>query len=88
MVNGKHVLYAVHVTDRLRQVAKVQELLTQYGAHVKTRLGLHEVSQKHSAPNGLLVLEMFGDAKRCRQLYTKLNAIRGVEVKRVVFGHP
>lgn len=82
-----HLIYAVHVTDRLKQVAKVQGLLSEYGCHIKTRLGLHEASEKVCAPSALLLLEMVGDPKRCRELYEKLNGVTGIEVKKVAFTH-
>jgi len=84
MSKADHMIYAVHVTDRLRQVSEVQRLLTEYGCHIKTRLGLHESS---SAPNGLLLLEMIGEPKRCQELFDKLNVITGIEVKSITFGH-
>jgi hypothetical protein len=84
MSKADHLIYAVHVTDRLHQVSEVQRLLTEYGCQIKTRLGLHESS---AAPNGLLLLEMIGDVKRCQELFDKLNAITGIEVKSVTFDH-
>ena len=53
----KHIILGVHILDRLTRVAEVQALLTQYGKHVKTRLGLHE-PEGPTEPNGLLLLEM------------------------------
>jgi hypothetical protein len=84
MSKADHIIYAIHVTDRLHQVGEVQRLLTEYGCHIKTRLGLHESS---AAPNGLLLLEMVGEAKRCQELFDKLNAITGIEAKSVTFKH-
>jgi len=82
-----HLIFGVHITDRLKQVADVQKLLTEYGCNIKTRLGLHEASEHSCAPNGILLLEMVGDPKRCRELCDKLNAISGVEAREIRFGH-
>jgi hypothetical protein len=84
----RHVIYGVHITERLKHVPTVQGLLSEYGCFIKTRLGLHEVSEKFCSPNGMLILEMFGDEKKCRELFDKLNAVEGVEVKQMVFAHP
>ena len=84
----RHLLYAVHVTDRVEHAVGIQDLLTKYSASIKTRLGLHEVSATESSPNGLMVLEMFGDEKKCQEMFDKLNAIVGVEVKSIFFDHP
>ena len=83
----KHIIYGVHITDRLHHVSQVQDLLTKYGCNIKTRLGLHETSDKFCSPNGMLILEMIGDEKTCRELYEKLNAVEGVEVKEIIFEH-
>jgi hypothetical protein len=83
-----HIIFGVHITDRIKHVKSVQELLTQYGCNIKTRLGLHEVDGKSCSPNGLLILELVGDSVACQQLASKLNALEGVEVKQMVFDHP
>ena len=88
MALDKHVIFGVHITDRLQHVSDVQELLSKYGCNIKTRLGLHEVDKTYCAANGLLILEMFGDDSTCQELAKKLNAVEGVEVQQMVFDHP
>jgi len=88
MERPDHLIYAVHVTDRLHQASEVQRLLTEYGGHIKTRLGLHETGGKVTAPNGLLLLEMVGNPADCQGLLDKLNALHGIEAKAIVFSHP
>jgi hypothetical protein len=82
-----HVIFGVHITERLKHVPLVQQLLSEYGCNIKTRLGLHEVSQKACSPNGLLILEMFGEETKCNELFTRLNSVEGVEVQKIVFTH-
>ncbi|MFP4107157.1 MAG: hypothetical protein ACLFVU_13875 [Phycisphaerae bacterium] len=84
----KHVIFGVHIDNRLEEAVEVQKLLTQYGSYIKTRLGLHEVEGGTSAANGLLLLEMVGADGQNRELMDKLNAIIGVEVKSIEFNHP
>jgi hypothetical protein len=84
----KHIVFGVHVTDRLRHVDSVQHLLSEYGCNIKTRLGLHEVSEKFCSPNGLLILEMAGDEKKSMELADKLAAVEGIEVQKMIFDHP
>ena len=82
-----HIILGVHVTDRLKNAATVQALFTEYGCHIRTRLGLHEVDGTPSGPNGVVLLELVGNAAKCDELATRLGAIEGVEVQRMVFGH-
>ena len=81
----KHIILGVHITNRLKKAANVQKLLTEYGCNIKTRIGLHEVSDNFCATNGMLILELVGDEKKCTDLAKKLSAIQGLEVKKMVF---
>jgi len=82
----QHIILGVHITDRLKNAAEVQRLFSEYGCNIKTRLGLHEVHNVCS-PNGVVILEMYGDEKVCFELAEKLAAIRGIEVQKMVFKH-
>jgi len=82
-----HIIAAIHVTDRVKQASLVQAVLTKYGKHIKTRIGLHEATGRVAAPNGVILLELV-KAQRCsKSLIAALNAISGVEAKLVVFEH-
>lgn len=84
---AKHVILGVHITDRALHVRGVQDLFTEYGCYIKTRLGLHETSDKFCSPNGMILLEMVGPDGTIDELMTKLRAIQGIEVQRMVFEH-
>lgn len=86
-MQNDHFIAAVHVTDRLKKAQDVQKLLTEFGCHIKTRLGLHETSPDSCSPNGILLLELVGDHARCESLLEQLNAIDGIEAKSVRFSH-
>ena len=81
-----HILFAIHITERLKNALKVQKVLTEYGKLIKTRLGLHEIEQKLS---GLLILEMVsGSDTLCEAMLKKLEKIEGIAVQKVTFDHP
>ena len=82
-----HIIVIVHVTDRIHHAGELQQVLTEYGCSIKTRLGLHEVDKAHCAPSGLIVLEMFGDPGPIADMITKLEAITGLDVRRLDFPH-
>ena len=83
----KHLLLCIHVTNRIKNAPELQVLFTQYGANIKTRLGLHEVTDKIDSPAAVMVLEMVGDEDRFNELAGKVGAIEGVDVQKVVFSH-
>lgn len=82
----QHLIVGVHVTDRVKEVPRIQALLTEYGCNIRTRLGLHDAGDTHCSPGGLIVLELVGSPARCGQLARKLAAVKGVEVKKMAFG--
>ncbi len=81
-----HRIVGVHVTDRLHRAVELQSVLTEYGAFVKTRLGLHEVERANS-PNGVILLEAVGAADKVDAMVTALNGIDGVDVQEMRFAH-
>ena len=83
----KHIIFGVHITDRTRRAAEVQQLLSEYGCYIKTRLGLHETSTNACSPNGLVLLEMLNDGSESRALFDKLSAVEGVDIQQMVFDH-
>jgi len=82
-----HIIIAVHVTNRVKQASRVQDVLTKYGASIKTRIGLHEASATKASSNGLILVEFVGTQKRSDNMLTALNAVTGVEAKSIIFQH-
>jgi hypothetical protein len=83
-----HILVGVHITDRVKHAVEVQNVLTDYGCNIKTRLGLHEIGAgDRCSPNGLVVLEFVGSKAKCNGLCRKLKAVEGVDAKTMTFGH-
>ena len=42
---AKRIIIGVHISSRMKSVPQVQKILSEYGCSVKTRLGLHNVSE-------------------------------------------
>lgn len=87
MVGNKHMVMGVHVRNRMKDATLLQDLFSEYGCYIKTRIGLHEVHDDYCSPGGVILLEMFGDESKCRELKAKLDAIDGLEVQMLEFGH-
>ncbi len=82
-----HIIMAIHVTDRVKQASRVQDILTQYGGSIKTRIGLHEASESKASSNGMILIEFVGTSRRGENMLAGLNGIAGVEAKSLVFQH-
>ena len=84
----QHTVIGVYISNRFQQAAKVQQILTEYGCSIKTRLGLHETNKEYCASNGLLLLEMFGPEKDMNTMVGKLKELGdGIEVQQMIFKH-
>jgi len=87
MVNDKHVIVGIHVTNRIQNAKEIQNLLTEFGCNIKTRLGLHETDGNQCATAGLMLLELTGKVEETNQLIKKLKSISGVDTQTMEFNH-
>ena len=87
MKNGEHVVLGIHIQNRVKDAPEIQKLLTSFGCNIKTRIGLHEVTEDFCSGSGLVILEMVGDVSNSNKLADSLNAFDGVEVQKMIFGH-
>ncbi len=81
----KHRIVGIQVSDRVRNAGGLQNVFTEYGCNIKTRIGLHPVNGNFCSPNGLVVLELFGDEAICDELVGKIKAVEGTNVQEMVF---
>jgi len=87
MKKPKHLILGIHITERLQHALPVQQVLTEFGGNIKTRLGLHEISDKEAAASGIVLIEFVGGESRFAEMIERLNGIDGVESKPLVFDH-
>ena len=87
MNTQKHTIFAIHLHQRKSQAARVQKLFTEYGANIKTRLGLHDVEGEQNSPGGVIILELHGPTATINAFAKKLSKIAGLELKKIVFSH-
>lgn len=79
------VVLGVQITQRAEKSLAVQNTLTKFGCSIRTRLGLHEVSEDYCSHAGLILLELTGDAGEMLRLEEELSRIPGVVVKKMTF---
>ncbi len=82
---AERIILGVQVSNRLENIMDVQKILTEYGCNIKTRLGLHEVTESDCSTVGLLILETYGNEADIRKMESKLKKIKGLTVKKMVF---
>ena len=79
----KHIIFGVHVTQRVENVPGVQAVLTKYGCNIRTRLGIHDADGTSCSPSGLLLVDAFG--AETEDFYRELKSLKGVDVQRMDF---
>ena len=87
MLKG-HVILGIHITNRVEKSHAVQQVFTEFGCNIKTRIGLHDVDDNYCSPNGLLLIEFIGSQDECDRMKGELASIKGVEVQSMAFDHP
>ena len=78
-------ILGVMITDRVKDAPGVQKKLTQFGCSIKTRLGLHEVSEDYCSNYGLILLELTGDVSEWDKLESELLKFEGVQLQKISF---
>lgn len=81
----KRIIIGVFLGKRVTTAPDIQSVLTEYGCHIKTRIGLHNVDDRSCSPSGLLLLEMYGDETKILEMEEKLKGFEGVMLQKMVF---
>ena len=69
--------------NRTATAVRVQEILTDMGCFIKTRLGIHDGSPDACTNSGLIILELLGEKEKKDNLVKQLESLEGVKVKLV-----
>ena len=73
----------IQMKSRSRHAVAVQEILTQFGCLIKTRLGIHDGVGNSCSDSGLIILELVGSMAKQKKLAMALNRLAGVKTKRM-----
>lgn len=76
-----YYLIGLRLDNRTHNAEQLQNTLTENGCSIKTRLGLHEVSEEYCANDGLIMLQPFGTEDEVTSLVDDLNGLDGVTAK-------
>lgn len=72
-------IMAVCLDNRVEDAPRFQELITQYGCIIKTRLGLHEV--ENCSRKGLIILQLCGDDEEVNKLGEEINSLASARAR-------
>ncbi|OOM75934.1 hypothetical protein CLPUN_29710 [Clostridium puniceum] len=77
----KTTIMVVIIDPRSAHAPQVQTVLTKHGCIIKTRIGLHEVSQDSCSEEGLIILHIHSSLDEMEILKNELLDVNGVKVK-------
>ena len=79
------IILGVNITSFAKNSGEVQQVFSEFGCSIRTRVGLHDVADGLCAPNGLILVEFIGGTEKAAEMTQKLTALPGIEVKQMVF---
>jgi hypothetical protein len=80
------IIMGIQLNQRHETAKEVQDLLTQYGCSIVTRVGLHQTSTDFCSEQGLIILEFLDDSeKEAQELEKALSTVNYVVVKKMEF---
>lgn len=77
-------ILGIRLDNRAQTALEFQKILTNYGCIIKTRLGLHDVSDNKCAPNGVILLEVIDDAE-AEIFKDELSKLPGANIQTMKF---
>lgn len=79
------VILGVMLKQRVESSVKFQELLSEYGCYISTRIGLHTAGEDKCSPSGIVLLEVAdGCEEKGGELENKLKKMELI-VQKMVF---
>ena len=74
-------IMAILQENRIETSVKVQAVLTKYGCHIRTRLGLNDSGIEACTNSGLILLQLCADNFLATEIEKELSSIDSVKVK-------
>lgn len=77
-------ILGIKLQNRVEVAKYFQEILSKHGCSIKTRIGLHEVTDGKCAPNGIILLEVI-DENEAVEIEKDLLNIDNIEIQKMIF---
>jgi hypothetical protein len=85
---AKTTVFGILLNQRNDMAPRFQEIVTRYGCNIKTRIGLHNVSENVCSASGIILLETIGKDLDIANLENDLRNLEGAEIQKMVFSAP
>ena len=78
-------ILGIKLFERVTTATDFQKILSEYGCFIKTRIGLHSVSDGICAPNGIILIEFIGNDEKLTEFEKSLNTLGKIEIQKMTF---
>ncbi|MDD4715761.1 MAG: hypothetical protein PHT34_04315 [Oscillospiraceae bacterium] len=80
------IIMGISLGQRMQTVLDVQNILSEFGCYIQTRLGLHQTSEDACSNHGLILVEFLNNTKdKAIEMEKKLSKIADIQVKTMEF---
>ena len=77
-------IVGLKINNKKENALKVQEVLTENGCKIKTRIGLNVVEKDKCSASGLILLEIT-EEKEAEKIIKELEKINNIEIQQMKF---
>ena len=77
-------IIGIKLNNRIENSAQMQDILSEFGCVIKTRIGLHDVCNNTCKETGIILLEII-NAQSVPPLQKALCSVDGIELQQMVF---
>lgn len=83
----KTTVLGVMLGHRIDIAPKFQEIITNHGCIINTRIGLHHADGQKCPAGGVILLDLVGEDQEIENLENDIRALPDVQVQKMVFLH-
>ena len=76
-----YYIIGLRVDHRRSNALALQKALTEFGCHIKLRVGLHETGEDFCSDDGVMMLQACGDQKTIDHMMETFNGMEGIRAK-------
>jgi len=77
-------IIGIGIENRKETATKVQDVLTEYGCNIKTRLGLNDYQETECSYKGIILVDV-PNRENAVELENELKKIKNITIKEMVF---
>lgn len=77
-------IIGIGIENRKETATKVQDVLTEYGCNIKTRLGLNDYQETECSYKGIILVDV-PNRENAVELENELKKIENITIKEMVF---